>query len=135
MSVFGQQVMEQFSGDRSFDEFEEFDPLANVNDRGHIDIGQTVRGAVSPITGDKWAFSGQAEDVLLLHITPFDDFSDWELYVFNPEGALLANTMDSDAGYVDYSRIEIALASDSVYTVVVRAAFFGGEYELSLHYL
>jgi hypothetical protein len=103
----------------------------NLNARGSIEPGQTVRGTLGRLDDDGWTFQGRVGDRVTIELNATDDNLDPELYLFNPSNAQIA--YDDDGGRTgNNSLIVTTLQSDGTYTIRVSAFARSGGYELTL---
>ncbi len=99
--------------------------------RGTIEPGQTVRGTVDTFDDDGWTFSGSEERQITIELTGGGGL-DPQLYLYNSDRQLIAENDDIEFMDNTNSRIELALPYSGNYTIVVSAFGTGGDYELTV---
>jgi hypothetical protein len=103
------------------------------NDRGTVEVGQTVNGTVDTFEDDGWTFSVNSGQRLTIDVHSRDEDLDPQLYLYDPGNSLIGENDDVDfASSNRDSHLEIALPSSGTYTIIVSAFGQGGDYELSL---
>jgi hypothetical protein len=103
---------------------------ADANMRGSIRRGQTVTGNVDTFRDDGWTLEGELGSSYIIELNARDSTLDPQLYIYNPDGRLLAENDDIDFSSNRNSRLEITLPVNGIYTIIVSAFGQGGAYEL-----
>ena len=108
------------------------DPLpADLNRRGNINLGQTLRASVDTFKDDAWAFTGEANQRVIIELDATDAALDPQLYLYDSDNREIAANDDIAAGN-NNARIEITLPYSGSYTIRVSAFGSGGGYELTV---
>jgi hypothetical protein len=103
----------------------------DLNMRGGIDAGRTVRGTLSDFNDDGWTFQGTAGQTITLELNAISANIDPTVYIYNPDGSLLGQNDDIDFGSNTNSRLVITLPTTGTYTIVAgQFGFESGDYEL-----
>jgi tetratricopeptide (TPR) repeat protein len=97
--------------------------------RGTIEPGQTVRGTVDTFDDDGWTFSGSQGRQTTIELTGSGDL-DPQLYIYDADRRLIGENDDIELMKNTNSRIELSLPYSGDYTIVVSAFGSGGDYEL-----
>ncbi|MCC6804626.1 MAG: PPC domain-containing protein [Anaerolineae bacterium] len=100
--------------------------------QGVIELGQTVQGALDGITDDGWAFVLNDTQPIIIELSATDSQLDPHLYVYAPDGNLLAENDDIDGANNRNARIEANPVQKGTYTIRVSAFSDGGDYDLTL---
>ena len=111
---------------------EEFELPRNVIDMGQVKRGSEVGGLIGLQRIEGWAIAGQAGETYLLDFDPMTSGFVWQMGVYRPDDKLLRMTMDSEAGYTDFTQLVVTLPVDGVYTVVLSAFGPDGKYSLRI---
>ncbi len=108
------------------------DPLpADLNRRGNINLGQTLRANVDTFKDDAWSFTGEADQRLIIELNATDAAFDPQLYLYDSDNREIAANDDIGGGN-NNARIEITLPYSGSYTIGVSAFGSGGGYELTV---
>ena len=99
---------------------------------GLVKRGMAVGGAIGMQRIEGWSIVGAAGDTYLLDFDPLTSGFLWEMGVYGPDEMLLSMTMDSDAGYADFTQLEVTLPTDGTYYVVLSAFGPDGKYGLKI---
>ncbi len=102
----------------------------NLRMQGQVEFGQTVQGNVDTFVDDGWTFSGAGGSTYTIEVNARDDELDPQVFIYTPEGNLLAENDDIKFMENRNSRLTISLPSSGQYTIVVSAFGSGGAYEL-----
>ncbi len=139
ISLFGAQMVEQLM--TVAPEFEELMGTitampgggvlsGDVNQRGSIEYGQTVRATVDTFDDDAWTFQGSAGDRVTIQVNATDNRLDPEVYLLNASNQQLG--YDDDGGSTaNNSELVVTLPANGTHTIRV-SAFGQGDYELIL---
>ena len=100
--------------------------------RGSIKRDQTVEGTIGTWRSEGWSFTGDKGEVYLLDFEPIAGGYTWTMTVYGPDRQMVAFTTDSDAGYADFTQLEVILQDDGTYAVVLTAFGEDGTYSLSI---
>jgi len=112
---------------------DEFTMPSGVAMRGSIERQQTVTGTIGMTRMEGWTLVGRVGDQFLLDFEPLGGGYTWQMEVYGPDRQLFAFTMDSDAGYADFTQLEIELPEDGTYTIVLSAFGVDGKYRLAIY--
>ena len=111
---------------------DEFKLPREVRMMGQIERGQRVEGRIGMYRMEGWVLNGQAGESYHLDFDALEGGYYWQMEVYRPNRELLRLTADSDAGYADFSLLDVKLKEDGAYVVVLRAFGEDGAYALSL---
>lgn len=106
--------------------------LGEYTDRGTVRRGQTVQGTVDTFRNDGWVYNADGGEQLTIEVTARDSTLDPQLYVYRPDGTLLAENDDIDFGTNTNSRVQVTLPTGGAYIIVVSAFGQGGPYDLTV---
>ncbi len=103
-----------------FDEYgepiyqDEFRLPRAVSMMGTLERGQRVEGLIGMYRMEGWLLDGAAGDHYLLDFDPLDDGYIWQMAVYTPDQMMWKYTADSDAGYADFSLLDLTLPEDGL---------------------
>ncbi len=100
--------------------------------RGSISAGQTVSNTVATFTDDGWTFTATANEHITIELDAVDPKLDPQLYLYGPNGVLVAQNDDIDGANNRNSRLNLTLTTAGIYTIRVGKFADGGQYRLSL---
>ncbi|HVU15182.1 MAG TPA: DVUA0089 family protein [Phototrophicaceae bacterium] len=100
--------------------------------RGSINDGQTVSNTVATFTDDGWTFSATTGERVSIELDAVDPKLDPQLYLYGPNGVLVAENDDIDGANNRNSRLDLTLTNAGTYTIRVGKFADGGQYRLSL---
>jgi len=106
--------------------------LGEYINKGTVRRGQTVQGTVDTFDDDGWVFNADGGEQLTIELTARDSALDPQLYVYQPNGLLLAENDDIDFMTNTNSRLQVTLPTGGAYVIVVSAFSLGGPYELTV---
>lgn len=109
---------------------DEFTLPRNVAMMGMLERGQRVEGVIGMYRMEGWLLAGRAGDHYLLDFDPLEGGYIWQMSVYGPDQTLWEFTAESDAGYADFSLLDLTLPEDGHYHVVLSAFGEGGRYAL-----
>ncbi|MGQ9889551.1 MAG: pre-peptidase C-terminal domain-containing protein [Aggregatilineales bacterium] len=105
--------------------------LGEYINRGTVSRGQTVQGTVDSFDDDGWIFNAEGGEQLTIELNARDRALDPQLYIYRPDGTLLAENDDIDLTANNFnSRLQVTLPTGGRYVIVVSAFNLGGPYEL-----
>jgi hypothetical protein len=105
--------------------------LGEYVSRGTIQRGQTMQGNVDTFDDDGWVYNADGGEQLTIEVTARGDL-DPQLYIFRPDGTLLAGNDDIDFMDNTNSRVQVTLPTSGPFVIVVSAFGTGGEYDLAV---
>ncbi len=111
---------------------DEFRLPRNLRHMGQVKRGMVVGGLIGMQRIEGWSLDGRAGDTYLLDFDPMGSGFLWEMGVYGPDEMLLRMTTDSDAGYADFTQLEVTLPTDGIYYVVLSAFGPDGKYDLKI---
>lgn len=106
--------------------------LGDYINRGAVRRGQTVQGTVDTFDDDGWVFNADGGEQLTIEVTARDNKLDPQLYIYRPDGTLLAENDDIDLMDNTNSRVQVTLPTGGAYVIVVSAFGLGGPYDLTV---
>lgn len=99
---------------------------------GNISVGETKRARVDTFLDDLWTFAGRPGQQVIIRLNARDDVLDPQLFLYHPEGYLIAENDDRIPEYDFNAEIQMILPAEGRYTIVISAFGEGGAYELFL---
>jgi len=99
---------------------------------GNISVSETKREQVDTFIDDVWTFAGRPGQRVIITLSAADYVLDPQLYLFHPDGYLMAENDDRIPEIDLNSEIQIVLPDEGRYTIVVSAFGQGGDYDLYL---
>ncbi|MBI1260054.1 MAG: hypothetical protein GC204_21510 [Chloroflexi bacterium] len=105
---------------------------ADLQIQGSIQPGQVTQNSVVPYKDDGWTYSAAANEHIVVEVDAVDAKLDPHLYLYDPNGLLIADNDDIDGSNNRNARIDITLPSAGTYTIRVSAFADGGAYKLTL---
>ncbi len=98
--------------------------------QGGVERGQTVTGNVDTFDDDGWTLNTTSGNTFTIELNALSGELDPQLFVYGPNGSLLAENDDIAMGTNNNSRLTINAPENGTYTIVVSAFGSGGAYEL-----
>jgi hypothetical protein len=103
---------------------------AETTTRGTVAVGERKTATVDTWVDDQWLLSGEAGQRLTIHVNARDSVLDPEVFIYHPDGYLLAVNDDRIPGDDLNSEVTLQLPDNGRYSIVVSAFGTGGDYEL-----
>ena len=105
----------------------------NLEQRGSIEIGQTVKDEVSPGHNQAWTFSGSSGDNYSITLRTQNDNFVAVVFLYGPDSTMQGFGLSAGSAQ-NLATINQGLSSTGQYTIVVTAfGQSGGSYELTLN--
>ncbi len=109
------------------------DPLpSDLNQRGNINLGQTLRASVNTFKDDAWTLTGTANQRVIIELSETDGTLDPQLYVYDSDNREIAANDDVNPPNDRNAYLDITLPYSGAYTIRVSAFGTGGTYELTV---
>ncbi|MEO8393257.1 MAG: DVUA0089 family protein [Chloroflexota bacterium] len=100
--------------------------------QGSVQKGQVTQNTINTFRDDGWTYAGKANEQIVIEVEAVDAKLDPHLYLYDPNGKLIAENDDIDGSTNRNSRIDMTLPSAGSYTIRVSAFADGGAYKLTV---
>lgn len=109
---------------------EDFMLPQDVAMRGWVTRGGEVTGTIGMYRKEGWMYEAQADETLRLDLDPRTIYAYWEMTVYQPDHTRLTMAADNDAGYADFSLLDVTFPTEGTYFIVLWAFGENGDYSL-----
>ncbi len=104
----------------------------DANREGNISVGETKPERVDTFIDDVWTFAGRPGQRVTIRLEARDETLDPQLFLYDPDGYLIAANDDRIPEYDFNAEIQMVLTAEGRHTIVVSAFGEGGAYTLYL---